>query len=397
LTAIRLLPVVLLLVPLGGAAQALPARDGAVPAGFRQEIVVAGLDRPTAFAFLPDGRILIAEHAGRVKVAERGRLKGRPFLDITRRVDNELDRGLMAIAADPDFLRNGFVYLYYAYEGTRAGPTTMRLTRVTARGDIASPQSEVVLLGGIPADCRCHTGGDIGFGSDASLFLSTGDAARAGGANRNALRAQRLDSLAGKVLRVTRTGLGLPTNPFWTGDPRTNRSKVWAYGLRNAFRFDLRPGDDVPYVGDVGWRAWEEIDIARRGTNFGWPCYEGPARQAAYASQPICAALYRAGPRATSPPLYAYRRPRSGASVTGGAFATGAAYPPEYRGVYFFGDFIQDWIRYLQVDGDGKPASPRPFVSGGDGPVAIETGRDGNLYYLALEAGELRRVRSLNG
>jgi glucose/arabinose dehydrogenase len=395
--AIRLLPVALLLVLLGGAGRALPAGDGTVPAGFRQELVVAGLERPTAFAFLPGGRIVIAEHAGRVRIFAGGRLRRTPFLDITRRVDNELDRGLMAIAADPDFLRNGFVYLYYAYEGTRAGPTTMRLTRVRARGDRASPQSEVVLLGGIPADCRCHTGGDIGFGSDGSLFLSTGDAARAGGANRDALRAQELDSLAGKMLRVTRTGLGLPTNPFWTGDPRTNRSKVWAYGLRNAFRFDLRPGEDVPYVGDVGWRAWEEIDVARRGRNFGWPCYEGRVRQAAYASQSICVALYRAGPSATSLPLYAYRRPRSGASVTGGAFATGDAYPPRYRGVYFFGDFIQGWIRYLRVDGTGRPASPRPFVSGGDGPVAIDMGPDGSLYYLALKAGELRSVRSVGG
>ena len=353
--------------------------------------MAGGLDRPVDFAFLPDGRILLAEHAGVVRVYDHGRLAKAPFLDIRRRVNNALDRGLIAIAADPHFARNGLVYLYYAHENDPAHPNgrkTMRLTRVRTGGDRAVPATEHVVLGGIPADCRCHVGGDIAFGRDGSIFLSTGDAASAGRANDRALRAQDLGSLAGKVLRIGANGQGLRTNPFWNGDPSANRSRVWALGLRNAFRFVLRDG--VPYVGDVGWRRWEEVDVARRGRNFGWPCYEGPFRQPVYGARAPCRALFRSG-RRISPPLYAYRRARGGA-VTGGAFASAMSFPPSLRGAYFFGDFVRGWIQYLRITPRGV-SGPKAFVRRAAGPAAIDFGPDGSLYYLAFETGELRRVR----
>jgi hypothetical protein len=105
-------------------------------------------------------------------------------------------------------------------------------------------------------------------------------------------------------MRITRTGQGLPTNPFWTGDASANRSKVWAYGVRNAYRFGLRPGSDVPCVGDVGWNDYEEIHVAQAGANLGWPCYEGVAQQAGYASYATCQALYASSaPPGTLTPL----------------------------------------------------------------------------------------------
>jgi glucose/arabinose dehydrogenase len=360
-----------------------------VPPGFIEEVVADGFERPTSFALLSDGRVLVAEHRGVVRLVARGRVARRPFLDLRPRVNVSLDRGLMAIASGPRFGRERHVYLYYAFEDDPrrpAAPKTMRLTRVTAGAAVAVPGSERVLLRAIPADCRCHTGGAIRFARDGSVVLSTGDGAVAGRVDRRALRAQRLDSLAGKVLRLSRFGAGLRTNPFWDGDEASVRSKIWAYGVRNPFRFSLHPQSGVPWLGDVGWHEAEEIDVAARGANLGWPCYEGRRRQPRYARLAACRALYRSG-RRTVAPLLAYPRGRS-ASVTGGAFLTGGV-PAAYRGAYVYGDFVRGWIRALPAGG----RKPVAFVADGDGPVDIQSAADGSLYYLAFRAGELRRVR----
>ena len=213
---------------------------------------------------------------------------------------------------DPDFASNPHVYLLYVYENDAAdytGTKTSRLTRVTVVGDTASPASEVVVLGTavgrtcksfpagadcLPADGPSHSVGNVKFASDGTLFLTLGDASSFYTVDPDALRAQDLDSLAGKLMHVTRTGQGVPANPFYTGDAGAARSKVWAYGVRNAYRFGVRPGSNVPYLGDVGWDTWEEINVAHAGANFGWPCYEGAAQQPGYSSYPTCVALYQA-------------------------------------------------------------------------------------------------------
>ena len=372
-----------------------------VPAGFRQTIVARGLEAPTSFAPLPDGRILVAEHAGVVRVVAGGRVLPRPFLELGDRVNNAGERGLVAIAAGPHFRRNGFVYLLYAWEDDPRRPRApkgMRLTRVTARGAVAVPGSEVVLLGKatsgdcaalapgadcIPTNCRCHGGGDIRFAPDGTLFVSTGDGATAGGPDPNALRAQELDSLAGKLLRVTPSGAGLPGNPFWNGRRAANRSKVWALGLRNPLRFSLRAG--IPWVGDVGWRRFEEVNAAPAGANLGWPCYEGAAPAKEYAAAAACRRLPAAEAAA---PAYVYPHRGKPASVTGGDFAP-ARWPRPFAGAYFFADFARGWIRTLRIGGDPRPVA---FASGGDGPVALRFASDGTLLLLSFLTGELRRI-----
>jgi glucose/arabinose dehydrogenase len=365
-----------------------------VPSGYTDRPIVRGLRTPIAFAFLPGGRILVAEKRGVVRLLRRRRLHPRPFLDIRARVNTFNERGLVAIA-----VRAGHLYAYYALEQpglTLKAPTGMRLSRFRMSGDRALASSEVVLVGRqsrngcagalahadcIPANCGCHIGGDIAFGAGGSLYLSTGDAATAGFTNANALRAQDLDSLAGKLLRVDTAGRGLRSNPFWSGRPHDNRSRVWAFGLRNPFRFVLDPRNGVPVVGDVGWLDWEEIDFAVRGANLGWPCYEGSKRQTRYARWQRCADLYRRAPRRLRGPLYQYAR-RRGAGIIGGAFGR--------NGVYYFADVVRGWIRALPVGLEGRA---RPFAAGTAAPVALETGPDGNLWYLTVGTGQLRRIR----
>ena len=285
-----------------------------LPPNFIEDIVASNLDFPIAFTALPDGRLLIAQKDGVVRLVKNGVLQPVPFIDLSAKVNDYWDRGLLGIAADPSFATNSFVYLYYVFEHNASdysGPKTARLTRVTAVGDTANPSSEVVLLGSlsgpscagfpagsdcIPADSPSHNGGTIRFASDNTMYVTTGDGASFAVVDDLALRAQDLTSLAGKVLHITRTGAGISTNPFWTGNAANVQSKIWAHGLRNPFRMSLQPGTNQVFLGDVGWSAYEEVNVAIRGANLGWPCYEGLVHQGGYEGKPTCQTLYAAGP-----------------------------------------------------------------------------------------------------
>ena len=396
------------------AALAPIAAAQSLPPNFIEDIVASNLDLPVAFTALPDGRLLIAQKSGVVRMIKNGVLQPAPFIDVTAQVNDYWDRGLVGIVADPSFATNGFVYLYYVYEhdaSDYSGPKTARLTRVTAVGDTASLSSEVVILGSrsgpscagfpvgsdcIPADSPGHQGGTIRFATDNTIYLTTGDGASFAVVDDLALRAQSLTSLAGKVLHITRTGAGISTNPFWTGNANNVQSKIWARGLRNPFRMTLQPGTNQVFLGDVGWSSYEEVDVATRGVNLGWPCYEGLGRQAGYESKPTCQTLYAAGPAAVQAPLTVYAHNEESAATVGGPFYTGTSYPQEYRNAYFFGDYARGWIQFLTIDGSNNLVSgPTMFGSGLPGPVDIQMLSDEHLYYLGIYTGELRRIRYL--
>lgn len=386
------------------------AAVAALPTGFVQGIVASGLDLPTAFAFLPDGRILVALKGGVVRVIKNGALLPTPLIDISDRVNDYWDRGLIGIGADPNFASNGFVYLYYTYEHNAAdyeGTKTARLSRVTVSGDTASRSSETPILGSVvgsscnnfPAGADCiptdgpgHSTGAIHFAADGTMFVTAGEGAHWNTVVDDALRAQDLNSLGGKVLHVTRNGAGISSNPFWNGDASANRSKVWAYGVRNAYRFGLRPSDGMPFIGDVGWSKWEEVDAVPAGSNLGWPCYQGP-ELSGYQNKPLCKTLIAQGPGAVRGPMISYTHDGMSAAVTGGAFYTGTSFPSQYRGAYFYGDYARDWIRYVTVSAAGNVTSgPFDLTTTGDAPVDIEMGPDGHLYYLSIFSGQLRRI-----
>ena len=305
-----------------------------LPGGFTQEVVVSGLEFPTAFAALPDGRLLIAEKSGVVRLFKDGALQPTPFIDLRSRVNAHHDRGLLGLVVDPAFATNGFVYLLYTYDDDDtddAGPKTGRLARYTAAGDTASPASEHVLVGTVVGN-SCH---DFPHGADC-----------------------------------------IPSD-----------SPSHSVG-------SVRFAGDGPYLGDVGWTTYEEINVASAGANLGWPCYEGPFRQPGYELKQECQLLYGRGPSAVKPPLHVWDH-SAGRTATGGAFYTGVAYPEEWRGAYFFADYGEGWLGALRVDADDNlvPGSVTTFATDVGGPVALDVGPDSNLFSVDILAGELRRLR----
>lgn len=393
-------------VPIG-----VPTASAAVPGGFGDGVVASGLTLPTGMEFMPDGRILVTEKSGVVRVVQNGAVLPTPLIDLSSRVSSYWDRGLLGIAVDPEFTTTRpFVYLLYPYDPTGSddsGIKSLRLSRFTVTGNTASMASEVVILGSLPSpgctanlgspDCvpndwYGHGPGSLVFAPDRTLFVSMGDGASWDEVDPRALRALDIDQYPGKILRIDRDGNGVASNPFWNGNARSIRSRVFATGLRNPFRFALRPGTSTLHVGDVGWLTREELNIVSAGDNLGWPCYEGPNQQPGYASFSVCQALYARG-------VGAVRRAAvdwtsiGGAAAIGGPSASLTNFPSPWNRGVFFGDYANGWIRYLPLDAAGNVSgSPVDFATALDSPVDLKVGPDGALYYVSIMAGQVRRI-----
>ena len=316
-----------------------------------------------------------------------------------------------------------------------------RLSRLQAKGS-ARTGAEQVLIEGWCQQYSSHSVGDLVFGPGGALYVSGGEGARFtdtdygqfagnpcgdppagfGGtqappsAEGGALRSQSLQRppgeprlLSGAILRVDPgTGDGLPSNPLATSTD-ANARRVVAYGLRNPFRFARRPGTSELWIGDVGWNKVEEINRRVQPTatpvrNFGWPCYEGHAPQPTYQALglDICEGLYgQSG--AVAPPFFSYRHsakvvpgescPTGTSSITGLAFYTGGPYPPEYNGALFFADYSRDCIWAMERSNWAlDPSKIKTFVAPAANPIDLQVGPDGNLYYVDLEGGTVRRI-----
>ncbi len=401
-----------------------------LPQGFVQETVVSGLDTPTAFAFSPDGRIFITEKAGTVRVVENAttdeaELLEADFIDLGYEVNRAYNRGLMGIAVHPRFPYAPYVYLSYVHEPPEAkgfsdnGARVSRVVRVNANpadtnrwqegslvmlmgaggtfdaiGDPERPNQEPLTCVGeegkplrdcLAAEGTAHTVNTIRFGNDGALYVAAGDGVDY---SVGSLRAQDLDSLNGKILRINPlNGNGYSTNPFYDGDAGSNRSKVYALGMRNPFRFTIHPSTGELFVGDVGDLSYEEVNRGRAGANFGWPCLEGSKERA---TDPICEPILD-GTTRTVPAIYAYPHEDGRGAVIGGDVYTGRAFPSQYRGAYFFGDFNAGMIQYLTFGSSGTELNF--FATMVLGPSQISMGPDGNLYVLSVMLGKLFRIR----
>jgi len=402
-----------------------------LPHGFIQEGVVVGLTLPTSFALAPDGRIFITEKAGRVRVFRDGELLADPFIDLTTEVNDAADRGLMGIAVDPRWPSRPYVYVAFVYDPPEikdrnpSGARVSRVVRLSADPDnldVALAGSGIVLLGtnstaehvgnpdqgdSEPFSCRddagqpvrncmasegtAHTIDMLRFGPEGALYVSAGDGIVNSKGNARALD---INSLNGKILRIDpETGDGLPTNPFYDGDPGSNRAKVFASGLRNPFRFTVDPRNGRVIVGEVGNEKWEEINVGGPGANFGWPCYEGPYEAATYAN---CEA-FKTGEWTMTPGVLSYEhttKPQRGAAI-GGDLYLGRSFPALYRGAYFYHDFNGGVTNFLTFQGDGS-ATDNEFGSNMPGIVQI-TATDDALYVLSIILGGIWRIRYVAG
>jgi glucose/arabinose dehydrogenase len=337
------------------AASATPAAT-AGPAGevaVRLELLADGLERPLYLTHAGDGseRLFVVEQAGRIRtLAADGALAPEPLLDIRERVSSGGERGLLSVAFSPDFAADRAFYVDY---------TDLNGDTVIARYQLvpgqpgepprADPASATTILA-VDQPAANHNGGQIVFGPDGYLYVAFGDGG--GGNSRNG---QALDTLLGKLLRldVARASAGQPyaippDNPF-VADPAA-RPEIWAYGLRNPWRFSFDRATGDLYIADVGSSTYEEISFqpgaSAGGENYGWDLAEGDDCRAGPGG---CAGLVA--------PIVAYGRGEGDCVVVGGYVYRGARYP-QLQGTYFFGDYCSGRIwSFAAADvASGRPA-----------------------------------------
>jgi glucose/arabinose dehydrogenase len=331
------------------------------PGDFRVTEVSSALRAPHAMKFAPDGRLFVLEQRGNVRIVKNGALLAASALTLT--VPTGGSKGLLGLAFDPSFAVNGHLYLFY----TTSSPVVHnRVSRFTVAGDTISPASEIVLAELDPLGTSdMHYGGDMGFGPDGKLYVTTGD-------NLKGPNAQALDNRFGKLLRYNKDG-SIPTdNPFYSTASGDNRA-IWALGLRNPYRMIFHPTTGQMLIGDVGAAAWEEVNAGRAGANYGWPNAEGNSTNPAYTN-----------------PLAAYPHTDDGTGVFGCAVMGGDFYAPatrtfpeSYWNKYFFADHCEGWLRVL----DPANGSSVPFGTGFERPIDFKVSPGGDLYTLQRELG----------
>jgi glucose/arabinose dehydrogenase len=339
-----------------------------VPSGFtRNESWVTGLGAATAFTQAPDGRFFVAVQDGRLLVVRNGALLPTPFLTLT--TDTTGERGLLGVALHPSFASNGWVYVYY----TRVNGSSRnnRISRFVASGDVSTGVETVIA--DLPALSGAnHNGGAMLFGADGKLYVAVGD-------NSSGARAQNVSDPFGKLLRFNDNGSVPSDNPFCTTQGNL-ACAVWAYGLRNPFTLAVQSGTGRIHVNDVGENTWEEVNVAARGANYGWPSSEGPDNLTAAFTAPVFVYKHTdASPPGSGPGGFLIGR-----SVIGGAFyPTGGVFPAQYHGKYFFADYVNRWVAVLDTS---RGNTAYTFATVGPFVVGMRVGLDGALYLLGRDA-----------
>jgi len=340
------------------------SRAAQLPPGFVEILIAQNLD-PTDMVLAPDGRIFITIKDGKIVVVQDGTLLPEPLLNIENQVDNFNERGLGHMVLDPHFEHNRFYYIYYTVKGENHN----RVSRFTATGNFTVPGSELILLELDIVPGTVHNAGAMVF-SEEKLLISVGD-----GADGNS--AQAKNKLLGKILRINPDG-SIPTdNPFFADATVTGKYKsIWALGFRNPFTMSLDSITGKIYANDVGQGSFEEVNEVVAGKNYGWPMIEGVRT-----TQDM--------PANYQDPVYAYPHGDgigAGCSIIGSAFYSFGTYPAvgfpvEYRGLYFFADYCNGYIRMIDpVTGLLKLET---FATNIDRPLAIRMASDGSMYYLA--------------
>ncbi len=318
-----------------------PERSIPDASAYDWQLVVEGFNRPLLLTNAGDGsnRMFVVEQDGQIEVIENGAQLAEPFLDIVANVgSNGNEQGLLGVAFHPEYENNGFFYVNYT---DPAGNTV--ISRFTASGNVADPASELVMLQ-ILQPYENHNGGHLAFGPDGYLYIGTGDGGSGGDPLNNG---QSLETLLGKLLRIDVNAAepyAIPVdNPYGRGG---GLGEIWAYGLRNPWRFSFDRATGDLYVADVGQGEWEEISFLpggiAGGANFGWNFMEGTHP---YEGDPPSEQMFIA-------PVAEYDHSH-GCSVTGGYVYRGEQLPA-WQGVYVYGDFCSGEMWGLVQHSDGS-------------------------------------------
>lgn len=337
----RMSLVAIAIVMFGCAQRSTPPADNSsavIDSGVVLKRVAEGLKAPL-YVTAPggDSRLFILEQPGRIRVVKNGELLPKPFLDITDRVKYGGERGLLSLAFHPKYKETG--YFYVNYTESSHGDTLVERYSALSGADVADPGSAKLILK-VAQPYANHNGGHIQFGPDGMLYIAMGDGGSAGDPRGNA---QNRATLLGDLLRID-VDHGDPyaiprDNPFVHENGM--RGEIWAWGLRNPWRFAFDRQSGLLYIADVGQNRYEEVDIvpaSSAGLNYGWNILEG---KHCYLSD-TCSS------EGTILPAFEYNHTQ-GCSITGGYVYRGKAIP-SMSGRYFFADYCLGWIKSIQYE-----------------------------------------------
>lgn len=338
-------------------------------------------NNPVDFQYANDGtnRIFVVEQPGTIKVFENSSsvASAKVFLDITDRVSfPSTEMGLLGLAFHPDYIHNGYFYVNYTITSPSMMTRISRFKVSSTNPDSADKNSELILLTQ-DQPFENHKGGQTKFGPDGYLYLGLGDGGSAGDPNNNA---QNKSVLLGKILRIDvnspegSLNYGIPSDNPFKGNTQGWREEIYAYGLRNPWRFSFDPTTGWLWCGDVGQDLWEEIDIIRNGGNYGWRCYEG--------SHPY----NTTGCNDTGyiSPIYDYYHSGGNCCIIGG-FVYRGLNVPELYGKYIFADYCSRTFWSLQYDGSSAPVVTQLLTSPYGMPFAFGTDKNNEIYITASD------------
>lgn len=346
---------------------------------FAQEVDIGlfktGFSAPLSLQHANDDRLFIVEQGGSIKIIQGdGTINATPFLNISGQISSGNERGLLGLAFHPDYANNGFFYVNYTLPN---GNTQIsRFSVDTGNPDLANENSELSIIG-YTQPFSNHNGGNLAFGPDGYLYIASGDGGSGGDPGN---RSQSKFELLGKILRIDidnpsgGNNYGIPTdNPFATDPDPGIKKEIWAYGVRNPWRFSFDLTENNIWIADVGQNNIEEINrasISEAGLNYGWRCYEGDQPFNTQNCPPQSELTF---------PIAQYTHASGNCSITGGYVYRGSTYI-DIEGFYFFADYCSGLIG--TVDNAGN------LINQGDFPGNwVSFGEDVNKELYIIDIG----------
>ena len=371
-----------------GAGTTTPPPPPPASFGITLQAVVSGLNAPVYLtAPSGDARLFIAEQGGRIRIVKSGALLAAPFIDLGARLGTGGERGLLSMAFDPNYAANGFFYVYYT--APNGDVTIERYSRSATNADQADVTTALTILSIPHREFSNHNGGQLAFGADGYLYAGIGDGGGGGDPSGNA---QNTNTLLGKLLRIDVRNASLAQryavpmdNPY--AGQTGKRAEIWAFGLRNPWRFAF-DGAQL-YIADVGQGEREEVNVvatATPGLNYGWNIAEG--------SQ--CYGSSTCNTAGLTPPVLDYAHGVggvNGCSITGGFVYRGSAMP-EVQGRYFYSDYCKGWLKsFAYRSGAAAELTEWPITNVGR---ILSFGEDGQReLYMLSDSGTVYRLARL--